>query len=120
MKLQLVAALLASLALCACSSTAQRRTISTEAAPPPIGPYSQAVQVGDTLYVSGQIGADAQSGSLVAGGIKAETRQTIKNLSAVLRLADRHSVIEKGRTVWTGTSAELEAAPQVKEAYLHV
>ena len=42
------------------------------------------------------------------------------NLAAVLQLADRHCVIEKGRTVWSGTSAELAAAPEVKEAYLHV
>jgi len=59
----------------------------------------------------------------VLAKLKAEGQAILlidKNLSAVLRLADRHSVIEKGRTVWTGTSAELEAAPEVKEAYLHV
>jgi branched-chain amino acid transport system ATP-binding protein len=43
-----------------------------------------------------------------------------KNLAAVLRLADRHSVIEKGRTVWTGTSAELDAAPEVRDTHLHL
>ena len=43
-----------------------------------------------------------------------------KNLAAVLRLADRHAVIEKGRTVWSGTSAELEAAPEVRDTYLHL
>ena len=59
----------------------------------------------------------------VLARLKAEGQAILlidKNLSAVLRLADRHSVIEKGRTVWSGTSAELEAAPQVKEAYLHL
>ena len=43
-----------------------------------------------------------------------------KNLAHVMRLADRHVVIEKGRTVWSGTSAELAAAPNVRETYLHI
>jgi branched-chain amino acid transport system ATP-binding protein len=43
-----------------------------------------------------------------------------KNLSAVLRLADRNVVIEKGRTVWTGTSAELTAAPDIRDTHLHI
>jgi branched-chain amino acid transport system ATP-binding protein len=43
-----------------------------------------------------------------------------KHLSHVMRLADRHVVIEKGRTVWSGTSAELAAAPEVRETYLHL
>jgi branched-chain amino acid transport system ATP-binding protein len=43
-----------------------------------------------------------------------------KNLSAVLRLADRNVVIEKGRTVWTGTSAELAAAPDIRDTHLHI
>jgi branched-chain amino acid transport system ATP-binding protein len=43
-----------------------------------------------------------------------------KNLSAVLKLADRHVIIERGRTVWTGDSAALAQAPQLREQYLHV
>lgn len=43
-----------------------------------------------------------------------------KNLAAIQRLADRHVVIEKGRVVWTGTSADLSAAPEVRDTYLHV
>jgi branched-chain amino acid transport system ATP-binding protein len=59
----------------------------------------------------------------VLAKLKAEGQSILlidKNLSAVLRLADRHSVIEKGRTVWTGTSVALAASPEVKESYLHV
>ena len=59
----------------------------------------------------------------VLAKLKAEGQSILlidKNLVAVLRLADRHTVIEKGRTVWSGSSAELEAAPEVKETYLHV
>ena len=43
-----------------------------------------------------------------------------KNLAAILRLADRHVVIEKGRVVWTGSSEALSAAPEVRDTYLHV
>ncbi len=43
-----------------------------------------------------------------------------KNLAAIQRLADRHVVIEKGRVVWTGSSAELAAAPEIRDTYLHV
>ena len=43
-----------------------------------------------------------------------------KNVDALTRFADRHVVIEKGRVVWTGTTAELEATPDIKDRYLHV
>jgi branched-chain amino acid transport system ATP-binding protein len=59
----------------------------------------------------------------VLAKLKAEGQAILlidKNLAAVSRLADRHVVIEKGRTVWTGTSTELEASPQVRDSYLHV
>ena len=59
----------------------------------------------------------------VLARLKAEGQAILlidKNLAAVLKLADRHTVIEKGRTVWSGTSAELEAAPEVRDTYLHL
>lgn len=69
---------------------ADRQVISTDAAPAAIGPYSQAIRVGNTLYCSGQIGLDPDSrrDSLVTGGIEAETRQALDNLRAVLQAAD--------------------------------
>lgn len=70
------------------SSSPDRRVISTEAAPEAIGPYSQAIQVGNTIYCSGQIGIDPETEELVDGGIKAETHQTLSNLKAVLQAAD--------------------------------
>ena len=76
------------LLLAGCAAThPARRTIATERAPAAIGPYSQAVQVGDVLYLSGQIGLDPATGQLVAGGIEAETRQVLRNLQAVLEAA---------------------------------
>lgn len=61
-----------------------KRIIDTPAAPAPIGPYSQAVQAGNTLFVSGQIAINPETGSLVTDNIDAETRQVLKNLQAIL------------------------------------
>jgi 2-iminobutanoate/2-iminopropanoate deaminase len=58
--------------------------ISTTTAPAAIGPYSQAVRVGDFLFTSGQIALSPATGNLVEGGIEAETRQVLENLSEVL------------------------------------
>ena len=59
----------------------------------------------------------------VLGTLKSEGQAILlidKNLGAVMRLADRHVIIERGRTVWTGDSAALAAAPHLREQYLHV
>lgn len=64
-----------------------KRIVETENAPAPIGPYSQAVMVGNTLYVSGQIPMDPKSGELISGSIREETQQVMKNLQAVLQAA---------------------------------
>jgi 2-iminobutanoate/2-iminopropanoate deaminase len=60
------------------------KIISTENAPAAIGPYSQAIITGGFIITSGQIPIDPASGTIVDGGIEAQTRQAIKNLSAVL------------------------------------
>lgn len=65
-------------------SKATREVITSEHAPKAFGPYSQAIRVGDTMYVSGQIGADPSTSKLVPGGIAAETRQALTNLTKVL------------------------------------
>jgi 2-iminobutanoate/2-iminopropanoate deaminase len=56
---------------------------------PPVGPFSQAVDVGDFIYFSGQVGQDPTTGTLVAGGIAAETDRLFQNLSAVLKAAGK-------------------------------
>src|SRR5580692_2855725 len=61
----------------------QRKIIQTPAAPKAIGTYSQAVRVGDTVYVSGQIPFDPASGQLVSGDIEAEIRRVFDNLKAI-------------------------------------
>jgi len=62
--------------------------ITTDKAPQPIGPYSQAVLVGNTLYTSGQIALHPETGELVMDSIEVETTQVMKNLKAVLEAAD--------------------------------
>jgi 2-iminobutanoate/2-iminopropanoate deaminase len=64
-----------------------KEVIYTEAAPKPIGPYSQAVKVGNMLFVSGQIPIDPKTGEVVRGGIKEQTRQVLENIKAVLEAA---------------------------------
>ena len=63
------------------------RKITTENAPAAIGPYSQAIIAGDTIYLSGQIGLEPRSGKLVDGGIIGETRGALENIKAVLLAA---------------------------------
>ncbi|MGB3608597.1 Rid family detoxifying hydrolase [Psychroserpens sp.] len=61
--------------------------INTPLAPAPIGPYNQAILSGNTLYTSGQIAINVQSGELVLESITAETEQVMQNLKAVLEAA---------------------------------
>ena len=82
------AALLALLLTAGCASGGGgREVVSTPDAPGAIGPYSQAVWAGDTLYLSGQIGIDPATGQLVPGGIEAETRRVLDNCRTVLAAA---------------------------------
>ena len=64
-----------------------RQTIHTSNAPQAIGPYSQAVRAGDTVYLSGQIPLDPATMQLVSGDIEAEVHQVFKNLKAVAEAA---------------------------------
>ena len=64
-----------------------KKVISTPNAPAAIGPYSQAIQVGNLIYTSGQIPIDPATGQLVEGGIKEQTRQSLSNIQAILQEA---------------------------------
>lgn len=65
----------------------KKTAISTKEAPAAIGPYSQAVRVGDTLYASGQVALDPATGQLVAGGVAEQTVRACENIKAVLSSA---------------------------------
>ena len=64
-----------------------KKVISTTKAPAAIGPYSQAIKVGNLVYTSGQIPIDPATGSFVEGGIKEQTRQSLQNVKAILEEA---------------------------------
>ena len=65
-----------------------KKIIFTDKAPAPIGPYNQAVLVGNTLYTSGQIAINPATGELVLDSIEEETKQVMENMKAVLEAAD--------------------------------
>lgn len=64
-----------------------KQVINTPQAPAAIGPYSQAVQIGNLVFTSGQIPIDPATGTLVQGGIKEQTRRSLANVKAVLEAA---------------------------------
>jgi len=72
---------------CESESNGLKKVIATDQAPKAIGPYSQAILVDGTLYLSGQIALDPSSGKLVEGGIEVQTRRVMQNLNAVLGAA---------------------------------
>ena len=64
-----------------------KQVIHTDSAPAAIGPYSQAIQIGDLLFVSGQVPIDPDTGAVVEGDIAVQARQSLSNLKAILNAA---------------------------------
>ena len=91
--------------------------IETKDAPAAIGPYSQAIVVGNFIYTSGQIPIDPKTGDLVSGGIEEQTAQVIRNLSAVLEEAgsDLEKVIKT--TCFLQNISDFEKFNAVYERY---
>ena len=65
-----------------------KTAIATPDAPPALGPYSQGVKVGDSIYVSGQLPIDSKTGRIVSGGIGAQTEQVLLNIREILEQAE--------------------------------
>lgn len=70
-----------------------KRIINTPKAPAAIGPYSQAIEINGTLYISGQVAIDPATGKMIEGDIIAQTQQVMKNIEAILHEAD-YSFVE--------------------------
>ena len=66
-----------------------KRAITSPELSPPVGPFSQAIEVGGFIYFSGQVGQDPATGKVVEGGIVPETERIFQNLSAVLKAAGK-------------------------------
>ena len=72
-----------------------KQVIHTDSAPAAIGPYSQAIQIGDLLFVSGQVPIDPSTGAIVEGDIKAQAQQSLNNLKAILNAGTNMGAVVK-------------------------
>ncbi|MBA3479971.1 MAG: RidA family protein [Lautropia sp.] len=93
------------------------RSISTKAAPAAIGPYSQAVQAGQVVYLSGQIALDPQSGQLVPGGFDAQVHGAIQNMKAVVEASGGTLSQCVRLTLYLTDLANFPAANQIMQEY---
>jgi 2-iminobutanoate/2-iminopropanoate deaminase len=95
-----------------------KTAIATKDAPAAIGPYSQAIRVGDMLYASGQVALDPATGQLVSGGIAEQTIRVLENIKAVLTQAglDMTHVIKT--TVFLKNMSDFAAMNEIYAKYL--
>ena len=99
-------------------SNQSKRAVSTPQAPAAIGPYSQAIRAGDTLFASGQVGLDPATGQMVSGGITEQTVRVLENVKAVLTEAglDMSQVVKT--TVYLKSMSDFAAMNEVYGRYL--
>jgi 2-iminobutanoate/2-iminopropanoate deaminase len=95
----------------------KKLAVRTEQAPAAIGPYSQAIRVGDYLYTSGQVALDPASGALVAGGVTEQTTRVIENLKAVLTAAGASLAEVVKTTVFLKNMSDFAAMNEVYGRY---
>ena len=94
-----------------------RKAVETDTAPAAIGPYSQALLVGNTLYISGQLGIDPATGKLVEGDTAAQAEQALKNIMAILMEENMsmHNVAQV--QVFLGDIADFTAVNEVYRTF---
>ncbi len=92
--------------------------VSTENAPAAIGPYSQAIEIGEMIYTSGQVGLDPRTGQMVEGGIREQTVRVLENLKAVLAAvrSDLQKVVKT--TVYLKNMSDFAAMNEIYATYL--
>jgi 2-iminobutanoate/2-iminopropanoate deaminase len=95
-----------------------KSAVSTADAPAAIGPYSQAIRVGDMLFTSGQIPIDPKTGQFVPGGIAEQTMQVLENLKAVLAQAGLDFTHVVKTTVFLQSMGDFAAMNAVYAQYL--
>lgn len=95
-----------------------KKVIETASAPKVVGPYSQAVEIGDWIFCSGQIGIDPKSNDLVSGDITAQTKQVFENLKAVLTSAGASLNTLLKTTVYLASMDDYVAMNTVYETYV--
>jgi 2-iminobutanoate/2-iminopropanoate deaminase len=95
----------------------KRRVVHTDKVPPARVPLSQAIQQGDWVFASGQLGMDPRTGRLAEGGIRPETRQVCENLKAVLEAAGSSLAKVVKVTIYMADLGELMAMNEVFSQY---
>ena len=95
----------------------EKHSIHSLQAPAPIGPYSQAIRAGQTLYVSGQIALDAQSGELIQGDIQTETHKVMENLQAILNEAGADFTHVVKCSIFVKSMGDFQAINEVYGSY---
>ena len=95
-----------------------KTAISTTAAPAAIGPYSQAVRVGDMLFTSGQIPVDSKTGTFAPGGISEQTTQVLENIKAILAQAGLDLIHVVKTTVFLTDMKDFDAMNAVYARYM--
>jgi 2-iminobutanoate/2-iminopropanoate deaminase len=95
-----------------------KQAVSTENAPAAIGPYSQAIEIGEMIYTSGQVGLDPKTGQMVEGGIREQTLRVLENLKAVLAAvrSDLQKVVKT--TVYLKNMSDFAAMNEIYATYL--
>jgi 2-iminobutanoate/2-iminopropanoate deaminase len=94
-----------------------KQAISSAGAPKAIGPYSQAVKVGQLLFLSGQVALDPASGQMVEGGIAEQTRRVFENLGAVLQAGGRSFADVVRTTVFLADMNDFAAMNEIYGQY---
>lgn len=96
----------------------EKSAVSTENAPAAIGPYSQAIEIGEMIYTSGQVGLDPKTGQMVDGGIREQTVRVLENLKAVLAAvrSDLQKVVKT--TVYLKNMSDFAAMNEIYAIYL--
>lgn len=95
-----------------------KKVVSTEKAPKAIGPYEQAIKVGEFIYASGQIPLDPKTGNVIEGGIAVQTRRVMENLKAVLEAAGSSFDRVVKTTVFLKIIGDFAAMNEVYAEYL--
>jgi 2-iminobutanoate/2-iminopropanoate deaminase len=95
----------------------RKQIIESLEAPKPIGPYSQAVRMGELVFLSGQVGLDPSTGNLVSGGVTAEARRVMENLGAVLTAAGAGYSEVVRVTIYLTNLADFAAVNEVYGSY---
>lgn len=96
----------------------EKKVIITDNAPKAIGPYEQAIKVGEFVYVSGQIPLDPTSGNLVEGDIKVQTRRVMENLKGILLASGSSLEHVVKATVFLKSIADFAAMNEIYAEYL--